>query len=815
LKVIIKLSSLITLLLILTSCASGKQSGKVIIPSPYTFTYKTNKKNVKFFTQGDTYNTLKAASPFYNGAQPLPTKKSFIFYKLRAAKVAQIKKEADVLVKRTKVSSPKVRKIRAAYLRFLTTAYKEEPKLKDYTKETFSRIALSRTKEALVAAEYDSLQAKNKNEFANSYIDYLRVSKAVELGALYLEDIQNIVGFSAIAINSLAKHQNKKIKNACAKLDKEMAEFDNLRGDINGIQNSMAKIDYGQRQLVSSDYYLAKEGLRFMSVNLPAVRAKAKQLRSRPGLSNEDIAFIKNYVQVMSNMDHNLTVGLKDVDRKRLLPVQIKKHRAALLELVSPAFAADELPFVSGAASVLRLPLRKGKKRPNVSRWDILKVPGKVFKGLKTTTGVILDTAGVAVKNITRAGYGIYYGESAKSIWRTMQKNTKIITNNYKKGISGATILNTSGNYLEGVETGAGQAAEKGAQSVVGKGWTSWGIGGFTKLVVGTFTGLGKGIYKIANTKSTTADMVHGSVDVGLAFIGGSKTIFNSGVRKTVGREAVLAAKGGFNFLRTILVNADKRALKKTMAALLSKSSLTKAEVGKLIATSVEYEAKEAVERALAASRGRLLKAIKNMLKAGGRKSLAEGKKGLQDSLEGLLRKTYSANLAGLRDLLGNKVGTDMTSFLGNFIAGQADNFISDLITEVMAGPPEPNELNGSWKGVGTVTDVVLPPGAKNQKPEGCDLNADLSKIKGKSQPLNWNIQMGDDGNGKIETEDDQIAIHYNNGAVSGSGNAKGAKYTLSGEFKRGKKSGYTGAGKIIINSTTGIKFILSWTVGK
>jgi len=806
----------LTLIPVLAGCVPQNQAIKKALESPYTFDYKTDKKNVKFFTEGDTYGTLKAASPFYAGAQPQPSGRGAEYAKLRAVKVAEIEKEAKTLAARAKAMAPKVARIRSAYLAFLTDAYKEEPKLKEYTKETFSRLSMARTKEAFVAAEYASLDSKTKNAFADSFVGYLQAGKAVELGSLYLEDIHNIVGFSAAAISSLADHPNPKIKDARAKLDKEMDAFDNLREDIKAVQGSMAMIDYGLRQLESSDYYLAKEGARFMAANMAGLKAKAKQLKPKPGLTKADIKFSRNYVKVMGKMRAQIAARLKKVDKKRLIPVEVKKRPAASLELVSPAYAADELPYVSGAADTLQLPMDQGEPRPSISPWDILKVPGKIWKAGKTTTGVILDVAGVAVTNITRAGYGIYNGEPAKSIWQDMQQNTKVITKNFNKGVSGSSTLKTAGEYLEGVETGAGKTAEAGVEATpFGKGWTSWGVGGFTKIVVGTFTGLGKGIYKVAKTDATTADVVGGSVDIGLSFIGGSKTIFNPGVLKTLGKEGVLTAKGGINFIKTMLVNADKAAAKKAMAKLLGNPNLTEAELAQLLAHTAEYQAKEAVAKTLMASRERLLKAMKNMLVAGGKKALTEGRKGLKEALEGLLEKSYAANLASIRELLGETVGKDIGSFIGNVVAGQVDGFISGLITEIMAGAPDPAELNGQWKGSMTITDVILPPGADpSKKPEGCDI--DLSKLKGKTVPIDWTIQLGEDGNGTIGSGNGPpMAVNYSGGAISGSGSQKGATMTMSGEFTRGEESGYAGSGEMNISYGEGIKIIASWTVSK
>ena len=820
-------SSILVLLFISLPVLSGctpKEQAKKPLESPYTFDYKTGKGNAGFFAQGDTANTLKAASPFYMGAQPLPTGRGAAFVKLKESKVKEIEKEAGSLVKKTEALKIKLAKVRSAYVRFLDKAIKEEPKLKEYSKETLSRLSVSRAKETFTAAEYRAIHPKTRNRFADSYAGYLKVSKAVELGSIYLEDSQNVVGFASAAYSGLADHPSPQIKAARAELDKEMASFDGMRGDIKSIQQSMAKIDYGQRQIETADYYLAKEGLRFMAANLPGVKAKAKSLKVRPGLTKKDIKFIRSYVQVMSKMEKVLTARLNKIDKKRLIPVKVKKKPVAAVELVPYAYAADDLPFVSGAADTLQLPLDAGPAQPPISGWDILKVPGKLARGLKTTGGVILDAAGVTVQNITRAGYGIYHGEPAKGIWSDMKKNTRVITENFNKGVSGSSTLKTAGEYLEGTENAAGETAASGVEKTLGKGWTSWAVGGFTKLVVGTFTGLGKGIYKVSKTDATTTDMVGGTLDIGLSMIGGSKTIFNGEVLATLGKEGLLTAAGGWTFLKGLAVNADKQAVKKAMAKLLSNPKLTQAEVVRLLRGSVELEAKEMTAKILKEMRAEILKEMKEALKSGGKAGLAKAQTLAKESLEGLFQKAYEANLTGIREMLGDTLGKDLGEFTINIIAGNVDGFLSAAATEILAGSPDPAELNGQWKGTFTVTDVIAAPGqegSKGEKPEGCDLNIDLNSLKGKTLAIDWTVQLDEAGNGTLTGSGNgmvaggvPMAVRYSGGAISGSASQKGATVTMAGEFKRGEESGYSGAGTM--NTSYGaLKILGSWTVSK
>jgi len=75
---------------------------------PFTFEYTLDKSNVPFFVRGDTYATLAASSPFYAGAQPLPSQRTSEFDKMRARKVREVLDEADSLVKATARLDPKV-----------------------------------------------------------------------------------------------------------------------------------------------------------------------------------------------------------------------------------------------------------------------------------------------------------------------------------------------------------------------------------------------------------------------------------------------------------------------------------------------------------------------------------------------------------------------------------------------------------------------------------------------------------------------------------------------------------------------------------
>lgn len=775
-----------------SSTKSVKNVAEIVQPkekSPFTLDYKLSDGNIKSFTQNDSINTLVASTPFYAGNQSLPSQKTSEYDKARAKKVEEIKNEAHTLVETSVSVKPKLEKVRKAYLSYLATVLKQEPKLEGFTKEAFAKISLTMSKEQITECEYNSIKPESiTNPYAKSFNEYLKVTKAVQLGSLYLQDVNNVGALAAFSLEALGKSTNPAIMEANEELDKEMAQLDDLKKNLSSMIVSIGKIDYGFKQLNTGDYYMARTANNFMGSKMADLKAKAKALKPREGLTEQDIKFIQSYVAYFEKAQASFDDYLQSVDNKTLVPVD---KTVVVPAGISAAYAADQgQDYANAYVSVT-----KSAEPPAPSQqgffskgWSAIKTAAH---GVQTGVGVGIDTLGVAAKNISQVGCGLWYGNKPAEIWKDMKDNTKVIFDNYNNSVSGSSTLQTAGEYLEGVEKGAGQTAEGAVEGALGKGWTSWATGGIIKTTVGMFTGLGKGIYKVGNRNADTVTIVEGTLDIGLSFIGGSKVIIKGsqvpGLLKGLSQGGKLLGKDGLTFIKTAVANMDKQALKKEMAELLTKNKLTQAEVETLIKASIEYEAKEAVTASLKAIRADLVKQMTELLKKGGTEGLKASSEGIKQSLDDLLKASFEKNMGGFKQAMLKVMGETGTDYMDNLIGSWVDDYLKGVIKDVIEGAPSPEEVSGTWNGSYTITDILL--SSDDAKAEGCDF-AELNKLKGKSSPLSLQLTVGANGAGTSKfssgSGDPQtMSANYTGGHVVVNKNQDGMQLHLEGDAKR------------------------------
>jgi hypothetical protein len=407
-----------------------------------------------------------------------------------------------------------------------------------------------------------------------------------------------------------------------------------------------------------------------------------------------------------------------------------------------------------------------------------------------------LDTAAVGVRNISAIGCGIYYGNKPSAIWKEMKENVKEIGKNYTAGVSGSTVITTAGGYLDEVEEGAGKFVGGWAQTGIEKTWgkgkiadtTGWATGGLIKITTGMFTGLAKGIYKVGNTKSSTADVASGIVEIGLSAIGGSKVLIK-------GTQVPGLLKGGYQGLRNVgkaLVNLAESAgdakiraqLGKEMAAILANSKLTKEQVAKLISNSVKVEISEAVAAMMARNRDMYIKAIRDLIAKGGAGLKTNFVGGIKSSLEDLVSKGFGTTLRGILDAGTTVIGAGLGDYIDNLVGSQIDPILTDLINSALAIPPDPDQVDGSYSGSFVITKVDIP---DEYKKEAKDANcaALFKQLEGKKQAMQLKVDAsGGSATMSSGKGSSKGSCEYSAGAISMRFSSNGTTMTFKGTAK-------------------------------
>lgn len=772
------------------------------VTDPFTFDYKLDAKNVEFFTKGDDMATLLACTPFYAGAQPLPGQHTQEFDEARVRKVDEIIADSDKLAEAAIGLKSDVDQLRKALMDYLTICAKNDPKAKKFANDAGREALRLWTMEALVEAEYKSIDTKSSDPFARSFMQYMKTTKAVELGALYLQDIDSIVGFAAMGLDGLSGTKNAKIIGANKQLDDAMGKFDGMSGKIGDVMSGMRKVDYGFKQLKTGDYYYARTAVKFMRDSMPALKKAARNIKPNQYMDAQTVAFTKDYLAKFDNFSAGFQAYLDSVPKSQLLPV------SSLPNSTGCAFAQDkDRPNEYGSAYLSLAPPAKdtgeAKEGWLSTGWSGIKT---VVHGTQTVIGVGLDVAGTAVKNITRVGAGVYYGNSAKEIWKDMKDNSNQIIKNWKANKSGAETMRTANQYINAIDKGAEYIGSKGAEQVFGEGWTSWGVGKVSGATAGILTGLGKGITLIGNRDAQASDYVIGGIEIAGSALGGSKLILRGtqlpGFLKGLAKGTWISAEGSWNAFSKLAINMEKSE----MDALVQVA----VKGGMRTAGFAERQAiHQAMLAAIAQSNQALKAELTTIIKSGLKAGWANFNGTLRQSLYDFSKKQFTANLKGVAELLGGS----KAEFIDNIMAQWGEDLIKGMVDQAMAEAPLPAELKGEWNGTTVFTSIQVPEAASDKAgKEGCNIGAMIKALQGKVLPTKMRLNGAPSGVGSMFM---QISFQgkpgspvnarytYSGGALTINQGIKGGSITMHGEATR-MTQGYAISGTTVATLGTG-----------
>lgn len=777
--------------------------------NPFTLDYELTDESIAFFTQGETVEMAAIRQPLDSGLHALPGQNTQEFEKLRAAKVKQVRKDAKALVAACEKAQPSLASMRSGFTEFLDLCVEKEPGLKTFATSAMEHVALGGTRELLGIASYQSFSATSTGDdpYAKSFMQYLEIQQAVDLGGRHLQDGNDIATLGALLSEAAKSSKNSELVDAAKAFDKRMAgDYKAAAKALDGVTKKLATVDLGMRQLESADYLLSSEAMSWMKDEMVDLEKVVAELEPRDGLTEQDVLDIQTWFVEFKIWNDALAAQLEALDTGELVMVDPAEPGESLIAFgPEKAFAATDeyVPgqdYASATAVLSAPPGVTPAKLP--SAWDTFTSGvSSAFGKLKTGAGVTLDTLDAGVANIERLGAGWYYGNDWKDIVDDMRRNSDQIGKNYQAGMSGSSVLKTANGYLEGVETGAGDAAGGavtwGIEKTIGKGtvsdWAGWATNGLVKITTGMFTGLGKGIYKIADKGSSSADVATGIVEVGLSCIGGSKIFIKGsqipGLLKGLGQGSKEGAKAVLNLVKTMGAQLDKKALSKEMAELLANNKLTQAQVQQLISNSIKLEAKQAFEQALRANRAAMVAKVRELLAAGKAASLTNFKETVKGSLEDLLSKSFNKSLQGWLDAGTTVIGANMKDYFDNLVGSQLDPYLTKIITAALAIPPDAVQLNGNWTGTMTVTkletgdDGSTTGAQENAAEEGCDI--DLNQLKGKPIPLSISLNLSAGGSGSVTMVINEQAMPgqatYSDGTIKINVSGKKITYVFSG----------------------------------
>lgn len=812
-------------LMVFTQDGCGPKHAKE--KQPFSLNFEMNAESANFLLQNDDINMLVSCTPFYAGARHLPSEKTHEFYDARAKKVDEIIADTDALVQRGKKIKPRVEELRRAYLDYMTVCMNAEPRIEGYAKYTARELLKLQVMEALAESTYDSISYdKIQNPFSKTGMEYMKVQKGTLLGTLYLNDVEDIISFAAIAMESLKDIKNPKIQEAGKELDSAMGGFDGLRGDLKAMIESMLKAQNGFKRLKTGDYYFSRSAVEYMTSQIPGLKEKVKTLRPNAHVSQKDIDFISSYLTFFENVNKSMATYLNSVDTSKLVSASQSSQSTfsaayadqgmppAIGQSGNPAGAvtsnySNAVTAVSGQNQAV-VPASGGSsqgwtvKGALSTGWEYGKT---AVHGAKSVLGYTIDVAGATVKDITAIGVGIYNGTPWSEIRKDILDNDDAIKDNWAKNMSGSSTLHIAKRYLEETEATGERAGAAATSAVVGgEGWTSWVAGKVAGITVGLFTGFGKGVVTVANRQASTVDYLTGTIDIASAAIGGSKIVLKTTqVPKFLGgliEGTGLSVKGAGAYATRVFNGAR-------LASLENAATRAFEITGGYEAAAARAAAADALQAALLATCKATRERLTELAKQGAAAGWTNFSGTLRSSLSNFAKQKFTKSLSEMGDAFTRVTGGNLKDVVDTMMGSWVDSQIKDIVDSVMREAPVPEEVRGIWKGT-TIFSIVNVPEPKKTNSQGCDIGIlqAMKDMKGKALPTYINLSGDPSGHGsatiqlKVQNRPGSpMPLKYTyreDGMIEIFGGDKGVAVKYTGNIQR-TENGYTMKGKTTI----------------
>jgi len=819
-----------------TGCAPKKPPA-----GPFTTDYDLTEANIDSFVANDTIETAMCAGPLYPGSRMLPSQNTAEYDKARAEKVAALQGDAKALVDACVAAQPAMAQARADYVSYLDTLKVADDSTVEFAGATLQVLTSNTLKQAIAQSTYEALanpEAKPTKAFTSAFMNYLAVSKSAEIAGLYLEDLNLIAGFSAVALQQQA--DNEKATAANAALDAAMEkDFTAAATALETVAEKLAIVNDGLKRISSADHYFAAEAVGYMESEVAKLKPVVATLKAREGVTQQDVDDTKTLYEGYAWWAGELKGIVASTDAPDI--VKADNPRTDFNPFgVDAAYAADGYTPGADYGKAVAVLTDTPKIDPPAEEGYLSKAWGGIqsaFGKAKTGVGVIIDTAGAGVQAVTAVGAGIYYGNSPKDIADNIGAAGNEVVDNYNKGLSGSKTIKTAGEYIESVETGAGEAvggavggvltwgAEKaGASGSTQKtiaSWSSWAASGITKISVGMFTGMAKGIYKVSDKGSSTADVVSGIIDIGLGAIGGSKIILKTsqipGLTKGAYQGMKQLGQAMLNLGKSAANAAERKELEAALRAALAAKGLAPAAVEKLISDSIKLEIAEATAKALAATRGQIMKNLRDLIASGGKQWWKDLQGTIASSWSDLVKEAFGKGGKTYIEAGTTVMGGTVADFIENLVAaGITDAWLSDFVNQAIAIAPDAEQIDGTYKGSMLVTKIDIPQ-SEVKTAEDAKCMEIFKSLEGKKLPMTLKI---DATGGRVEmvgkNGNSSGSCEYSSGNITMRVANEGSTMTLKGTAKLRKEGGIAMSGSFVLPyKGTKITMRGTWSVTK
>ncbi len=273
---------------------------------------------------------------------------------------------------------------------------------------------------------------------------------------------------------------------------------------------------------------------------------------------------------------------------------------------------------------------------------------------------------------------------------------------------------------------------------IFGKGtyadYAPWLAGQLASVGVGCFTGLGKGIYQLANQKSSNVDLAEGGLNIILSFVGGSKTILKaSAALKGTASGAKIVYEEGINFVKKAIVGYEEKEASAAAKALLKEKGLSAGGVDGLFKNLNIIKKAPIEQEALKKGAEQTAKKIDVLVNAAKEDIKAIPGRGYE-AFADLVNKEYAFTLEGIKKSVLDTIGKSSVELMDNFLGSKADEALVDWVSSLFESEGITLSGDSAKNTSGTTTDTNINTMVVNgaihivSTPPGADIWLDNSK---------------------------------------------------------------------------------------
>ena len=270
----VALCLILVLTLQLVACSDGKKTSDDLFESDYI----TNAEDEKYFTEGDSAETLLLSTPLYLASNKILAQPLGAFVNNRDIKTNEINALTDDIRVSLSEFRPKVENLRREVLQYLEFCREAYPMYAKSLEKITMELALSAAKVEYSEQLLSIIDNSSSNLFVESYKKYHKIVISMEYAINIFNDLEKSCLSAATVQIALIDDPDAKLIAANRGLERAMAVVSELHLESQNIQKSLHNLDSQIKKITTANYYMGLAALAYIQNSQTEIDMYLKRL---------------------------------------------------------------------------------------------------------------------------------------------------------------------------------------------------------------------------------------------------------------------------------------------------------------------------------------------------------------------------------------------------------------------------------------------------------------------------------------------------------------------------------------------------------